>query len=111
MGCYSCTFPRIQINMSQVNDIHPPEWPLKLLRRFIKDEYLEEIEGDMEEIFLDNAEKFSLAKSRRIYAWEMVKLLRPALLKNFKTSPTFNQYAMYQNYFKIAWRNLIKKKA
>jgi putative ABC transport system permease protein len=97
--------------MSQVNPIQPPEWPLKLLRRFIKDQYLEEIEGDMEEIFLDNAEKLSVAKAKRIYAWEMVKLLRPSLLKNFKTPSTFNQYSMYQNYFKIAWRNLIKKKA
>jgi putative ABC transport system permease protein len=96
--------------MSHANH-QPPELPLKLLRYFIKDQYLEEIEGDMEEIFLDNAEKFSLAKAKQIYIWEMVKLLRPSLLKNFKTSPTFNQYAMYQNYFKIAWRNLIKKKA
>ncbi|HEX8040024.1 MAG TPA: ABC transporter permease, partial [Chryseosolibacter sp.] len=90
---------------------HPPQWPLKLLRFFLKETYVEEIEGDMEEIFLTNVEQLSLAKARRIYTWEMVKLLRPILLKNWKASPTFNEYAMFKNYYKIAWRNLVKKKA
>lgn len=89
----------------------PPKWPLKLLRFFVKEEYREEIEGDMEETFLFNVRQRSLAKARRIYSWEVVKLLRPVLLKNFKTNPTFIYYAMYKNYFKIAWRNLIKKTA
>ncbi len=37
--------------MIQSDDIHPPKWPLKVLRFFVKKEYHEEIEGDMEEIF------------------------------------------------------------
>jgi putative ABC transport system permease protein len=97
--------------MSQRINESPPKWPLRLLRFFVKEEYVEEIEGDMEEIFFNNVEQSSLAKARRVYTVEMLKLLRPTLLKNFKTIPTFNQYAMYRNYFKIAWRNLVKKKA
>ncbi|HEY0744322.1 MAG TPA: ABC transporter permease [Chryseosolibacter sp.] len=97
--------------MSNRNSIQPPQWPVKVLRRFVKDEYLEEIEGDMEELFLFNVEEKSLSKARWIYTIEMLQLLRPVLLKNFKSSPTFNQYAMFKNYFKIAWRNLVKKTA
>lgn len=97
--------------MSQYNGLQPPAWPLKLLRFFLKKQYLEEIEGDMEELFLLNAEHTSVRKARLLYTLEMVKLLRPTLLRNFKTSPTFNQYAMFKNYSVIAWRNLIKKKA
>jgi putative ABC transport system permease protein len=97
--------------MKEKNNVSPPQWPLKFLRFFLKEAYLEEIEGDMEEIFLDNVEQFSPAKARRLYTWEMIKLLRPQLVKNFKTLPTFNQAAMFNNYFKIAWRNLIKKTA
>lgn len=92
-------------------EVRPPEWPLKLLRFFLKEKYLEEIEGDMEEIFLANAETYSPARARRIYAWEMIRLLRPVLLKSWKASPTYNHYAMYKNYYKVAWRNLVKKKA
>ncbi|MEO7990281.1 MAG: ABC transporter permease [Chryseolinea sp.] len=97
--------------MIQTNEISPPKWPVKFLRFFIRKEYVEEIEGDMEELFFDNAERLSLGKAKRIYIWDMIKLFRPVLLKKLKHTPTFNHYAMYKNYLKIAWRNLIKKKA
>ncbi len=97
--------------MSQHEHIAPPKWPLKFLRFFVKREYLEEIEGDMDELFYDNVERSGYGKAKRMYSWEMLWLLRPILIKNLKRTPTFNQYAMFKNYFKIAWRNLIKKKA
>src|SRR5688572_17928874 len=97
--------------MTRPNDIDPPKWPLKFLRFLVKKEYHEEIEGDMEEIFRENVQQQSLTRAKRIYTWEMLKLLRPVLLKNIKHIPTLIQSAMLQNYFKIAWRNLIKKKA
>ncbi|HSB93111.1 MAG TPA: ABC transporter permease, partial [Flavitalea sp.] len=92
-------------------DASPPEWPLRLLRFFLKEQYLEEIEGDMEEIFQENLYAMAPTKARRLYTLEMLKLIRPTLLKNFKSSSTFNYSAMYRSYFKIAWRNLVKKKA
>lgn len=94
-----------------MKEIQPPAWPVKLLRFFLKKEYVEEIEGDMEEIFFENVEAHSLSKAKRMYTWEMLKLLRPTLLKNINPSATYNPYGMYKNYIKIAWRNLIKKKA
>ncbi len=89
----------------------PPEWPLKLLRFCLKEEYVEEIEGDMEELFQASLEETSPRMARLRYSLEMVKLLRPTLLKNFRTRPTFNQSAMLKNYSIVAWRNLVKKKA
>ena len=77
----------------------------------MKKEYLEEIEGDMEELFLSNVDQTSVRKARLLYALDTLKLLRPILLKNFNTSHTFFQYAMFKTYSIIAWRNLIKKKA
>ena len=97
--------------MSSPEKTQPPKWPLRVMRGILRPEYLEEIEGDMEEIFQDNLQQYSVRKAKRIYAWEMLKLLRPVLLRNFKSSYTFTPYAMYKNYFLIAWRNLVKKKA
>jgi putative ABC transport system permease protein len=94
--------------MNGNNHISPPQWPLKVLRFFIKKEYLEEIEGDMEEIFYDNVERLSLKKARRIYTWEMLKLLRPVLLKNLEVLHQLNHHAMFKNYFKISIRGLMK---
>jgi ABC-type antimicrobial peptide transport system permease subunit len=94
--------------MSLQSKIIPPQWPLKLLKFFVKKEYLEEIEGDMEEIFLDNVERISLKQARRIYTIEMFKLLRPVLLRNIKSTSTINQLPMFKNYFKTSYRGLMK---
>jgi putative ABC transport system permease protein len=94
--------------MQSVNNIHPPQWPLRLLRFFLKKEYLEEIEGDMEEIFYDHVQKLSLRKAKTLYAIEMVKLLRPALLKNFAFVNYLNRFPMLDNYFKVSFRNLMR---
>jgi putative ABC transport system permease protein len=94
--------------MNQVNNIAPPKWPLKILRFFVKKEYLEEIEGDMEELFYDNAEQLSLSKAKRIYTWEMLKLLRPVLMRNMTFFQTLTQYDMFRNYFKVSLRGLMK---
>jgi len=94
--------------MSQSNNINPPKWPLKFLRFFLKKQYLEEIEGDMQEIFNDNVEQFSVKNANRIYTWEMLKLLRPALVKNLKEGTALNQFSMFRNYFKTSLRGLMK---
>jgi putative ABC transport system permease protein len=92
------------------DNLRPPEWPVRLLRALLRKEYVEEIEGDMEEIFFAVAEERSLADAKRAYYWETLRLLRPALLRNFKSSPTYNSFGMYKNYLSVAWRNLLKKK-
>ncbi|MEZ5041947.1 MAG: ABC transporter permease [Saprospiraceae bacterium] len=96
--------------MREPNLIIPPKWPLKFLRFFVKAEYLEEIEGDMEEIFLDNLEQYSPKQAQRLYTWEVLKLFRPGLVKHINISDHLNTTDMYKNYLKIAWRNLNKFK-
>ena len=62
MGFNAATSLRFESDMKHAIDTEPPKWSLKLLRFFVKKEYVEEIEGDMEEIFNDNVERFSLAR-------------------------------------------------
>ena len=88
----------------------PPQWSVKLLRFLLKDEYLEEIQGDMEERFQDNLEQFSANKAKRLYAWDTLKLFRPMLIRELKRDYRLNHMAMFQNYFKIGWRNLLNHK-
>jgi putative ABC transport system permease protein len=94
--------------MIQQNHIAPPRWPLKFLRFFLKKEFLEEIEGDMEEVFNDNLEQLSLKKANRIYTWEMLKLLRPVLIRNLEVIENLIQHGMLKNYFKVSIRGLMK---
>lgn len=91
------------------NTPRPPEWPLRLLRFFLKKEYLEEIEGDMEEIFCDALEQEqSHYKARRVYIGEAFKLLRPVLMKNIDSFQSLTPYPMFKNYFKTSFRSLMK---
>ena len=85
----------------------PPRWPLKLLSYLLKDSYLEEIEGDMEERFQDNLERYNLKKARRLYVWDSFKLPLPGLWhtdtkKHFtfsKTTIKMENYIYNLSYF------------
>lgn len=94
--------------MKANESVQPPQWPLKFLRFFLKEKYVEEIEGDMEEIFRENAELCSVSKAKRLYAWEMLKLLRPNLTKNLEFFQHVNQLPMFKNYFKVSVRGLMR---
>src|SRR5689334_5849377 len=92
------------------NELHPPQWPVKFLRSFLKKEYVEEIEGDMEEIFFAAAKETSPRRAALQYYWEVLRLMRPSLLRKSKSFTHSNHSPMYKNYLMIAWRNLLKKK-
>lgn len=94
--------------MTQFNNINLPKWPLRFLRFFVKKDYLEEIEGDMEELFHENVEQLSYQQAKRIYIREMLKLLRPILMKNFEFLNYLNWFPMLNNYFKTSFRNLMR---
>lgn len=94
--------------MQHTPDIQPPRWPRKLLRFFLRKEYLEEIEGDMEELFHDNTNQLSYRRARQIYTWEMLRLLRPVLMKNLSRFQPINTYPMFKNYFKTSFRSFAK---
>ncbi|MEJ0028940.1 MAG: permease prefix domain 2-containing transporter [Bacteroidota bacterium] len=57
-------------------ELHPPGWPVRALRFLLKKDYVEEIEGDMEEIFYATVEERSVTAARRAYYWELFRLLR-----------------------------------
>lgn len=74
----------------------------------MKRDYLEEIEGDLEEVFQDQLEHMSPRRARRLYVWELLKLLRPVLLRNPEGTYRLTHYGMFKNYFKTSFRNLMK---
>ncbi|WP_323756009.1 ABC transporter permease [Roseivirga sp.] len=94
--------------MNPKGHIHPPKWPLKLLRGLVKPHYLEEIEGDMEEVFADYLEMHSPARAKRRYIIETLKLLRPSLLRGMSGSYQLNYFGMFKLMVKSATRNYFK---
>ncbi len=92
------------------DNIQPPRWSLRLLRFFLKKDYLEEIEGDMEEVFEDNIAQHSLRKARRIYNREVIKLIRPNLVRGITGYHKLNYIGMLQHYLLITLRGFKRHK-
>ncbi|MBT1689783.1 ABC transporter permease, partial [Dawidia soli] len=65
---------------------HPPQKPLKFLRWFCREDYLEEIEGDLVELFEQESEQ-SPHRARRAFVWRVLKYLRPGFIRSFYTRP------------------------
>ncbi|MBN8652585.1 MAG: ABC transporter permease [Cytophagales bacterium] len=85
---------------------NPPKRPLQFLRWFCREDYLDEIEGDLTEVFIKQAETHP-RKAKWKFAWSVIKYFRPEFLKSFKNHQP-NAYGMYKSYFKIGWRNLVR---
>jgi len=90
--------------------MHPPKWSHALLKFFVKKRFWEEIEGDMEEVFQDNLENHSVKRANRMYFLEVLKLLRPIIIRKIEGTQKLNNYGMLKNNIKIAIRSLIKQK-
>lgn len=88
----------------------PPRWSLRLLRLFIRKDFLEEIEGDMEEVFMDEVEQYSYRKARRRYNWQMLRLLRPTLTHNIFNSQKLNYYGMFKHNILVTFRGFKRHK-
>ena len=88
----------------------PPRLFLSFLRWFCREDYLEEIEGDLAEVFKKNYLD-SPRKAKWKFVWSVIKYLRPEFIKSFTNYYQSDSYGMYKSYFKIGWRNLLKSKA
>ena len=87
----------------------PPRIALRFLRWFCREDYIEEIEGDLTEIFTRRY-AHSPAAARRKFVWGVLKHLRPEFIRSFQTNYQTDSSGMFKNYFKVAVRNLMAKK-
>ncbi|HNB55763.1 MAG TPA: ABC transporter permease [bacterium] len=95
--------------MHTPDSIQPPRWPIAVLRFLLKKEYLEEIEGDLEEHFADDIEQMSVFKARMYFIWNALTLVRPSLLRHIGSFHIQHHPAMFRNYFKISFRSLMRQ--
>ncbi|GAB3916415.1 ABC transporter permease [Larkinella terrae] len=90
----------------------PPRWLSFLLSCFGDPNTLEEVQGDLLELYAYWVKTVGERKARWRYGWSVLKLLRP--LARRKKDDSINHFlspAMLRNYLKIAFRNLTRNKA
>lgn len=89
--------------------MHPPKKALALLRWFCREDFLEEIEGDLTEVFKKQYSD-DPRKAKWRFVWSVIRYFRPEFIKSFRNISQPNGYNMYKSYFKIGWRNLLRSK-
>jgi ABC-type antimicrobial peptide transport system permease subunit len=90
--------------------ISPPRWPWKLLKWFLNKDYLEELQGDMDEVFEDDLLKVGHQRAKRRYLVGTIRLFRPSLLRTNRKRQKLNQIDMLKHYIAIALRAFSRHK-
>ena len=88
----------------------PPKFPLKLLKWFCRSNYHADIEGDLLELYGRNLSKHGHRMANRLLIIDVLLLFRPGILKNLKGQNQIYNSGMFNNYFKVTWRNLLRQK-
>ncbi|GAB3263909.1 ABC transporter permease [Larkinella harenae] len=89
----------------------PPRWVVWLLKTFGHPDTLEEVEGDLLELYDYWVKTVGVRKARWRYGLSVLKLLRPFAQSRVFSSPVLLNPSMLRNYVKIAWRNLSRNVA
>jgi hypothetical protein len=84
-----------------------PKKSIAFLRWFCREDYIEEIEGDIVEIFKKEYER-SPRLSYWNFAWRVATYLRPEFLKPMKNYLSQSSFGICRNYFKVGLRSLMK---
>ncbi|MEL7001641.1 MAG: FtsX-like permease family protein, partial [Bacteroidota bacterium] len=86
----------------------PPQIADRFLRWYCNEDLYDEIAGDLYEAFYYRTNTHGHAKARLEFIKDVVKFCRPYSWKKFKTNK--QDIPMFKNYFKIAIRNILKRK-
>ncbi|QHT67798.1 FtsX-like permease family protein [Rhodocytophaga rosea] len=85
----------------------PPKWATTLLEWRCPDELLEEIGGDLQELFEEQVEEIGEKQARKEYMLAVLRYLQPFAFKHQpKIYPSTNYTTMFQNYITVALRHL-----
>lgn len=91
----------------------PPRWADYLLEKFVNPRFLEDIQGNLEEVFARRIREAGGGRARREYAWAAMKHLTPYFTKRspeqYPTVSNLNP-AMLNHYLTHAWRHFAKNR-
>ncbi len=83
---------------------------MRFFRWFCRRDFLEDIEGDLNERFDQLIEEFGERGARRRFAWEVLLLFRPGMIRSLDSFPLLNRPNMLRQNLKIGYRSLLKDK-
>ena len=88
----------------------PPGWAQRFLRWYCKPELSEDLEGDLNEFFERNMNSNSVFKSKLIYVLDVLKFLRPYIIRKPNIYNLFFRWIMIGSYLKISGRIIVRNR-
>ena len=95
--------------MSNQSGIQPPKTPLRVLRWFCDPRLLEDVEGDLQELFEKRAST-NPKKAKWLFALDVLLLFRPGIIRRFSLFNRYNITSMLYNDLTSAVRHSVKHK-
>src|SRR5258708_5082326 len=92
------------------NKNKPPNLFLKFFRWFCHPKLKDHIEGDLLECYNEQVREKGKRKADLKFVIDVLLLFRPRIIKPMEGYKNLNQYDMFKNYFKIAWRTMSRQK-
>lgn len=101
---------------NEPNQSHPPRWADRLLEWCCAPDLLEDVQGDLYEVYYKRLEQVGPTKARREFALAVFHYITPFFLQRKPTeadypSPPLLTLSMLRNYLTIAFRTLAHNKA
>ena len=98
----------------KTNELHPPQWANRVLRWLHPEDTLEEVEGDLEELYAYWYNRAGKRQATWRYLLNVVSVLPPFVRRRERkqeyNNPFLIQPSMLRNYFTIAFRTLAHNK-
>lgn len=88
----------------------PPKWADRFLEWYCDEELVNEIQGDLHEIYHLRCSRMSQVKAQILFIWEVVRSFKPANIKKSNRYKNLNYFNMFRNNYIISVRNLMKHK-
>src|SRR5690606_23414130 len=89
----------------------PSPLAIRLLQWFCPSDLYEGIYGDLMEQFEEDTEKVGERTARKRFIWNVIRFFRPGIIFRNAFPSTVIPIDMIKNYFKVAYRNMIRNKA
>jgi putative ABC transport system permease protein len=88
----------------------PPRFFHRFFLWYCHPRLVDHIEGDLLEVYGERIKKIGKRKADTRFIIDVLLLLRPKIVRPTEGYKNLNNYGMIKNYFRIGWRNLIKRK-
>ncbi len=96
--------------MKKEPGLQPPKFIRALLRWFCRPDLLEDVEGDLTELFRIRSED-NLLRARWLFLVDVLLLLRPGIVKPIRFYTASNNTVMLKNYLSIAFRFALRHRS